>query len=391
MIVGDSMFKPKIKISEKEKATVFHLFQEQNSVVIELFRGKNELKLEKINNYFNSQKEDAQYFVDLVFSYKNKLIYTATDESYWCPTCERLIKKHYDSLTNKEIKEMLTNYRETMSSTDSTFKEIIAANDPIIKLLPSGKYTLSLRKIFPTFGERAIFSAVEDGELKSSVDCYFERLEGSNERISIPSLTSYMLPTQTDNYYSEQTLDEYRAMEFLGRGLIIHFSGFLGCLLDGHHKAKIAYERNEPLECLVIEPYIEKVIYKGTHKPVAFYHIPTLSELCHIIDFSEENELLNHDSLNIFIEAIVSGGKLIECNEMAELISTLFVLFPNRLADLYGVITKIYFYKDLKEKYFLSLSLIERSKTIEELMLDFLINDDYENRQVTKICEDYFR
>ncbi|MFK4565930.1 hypothetical protein [Enterococcus sp. UD-01] len=76
---------------------------------------------------------------------------------------------------------------------------------------------------------------------------------------------------------------------------------------------------------------------------------------------------------------------------MAKLISTLFVLYPARLADLYDVITKIYLYKDLKEKYFITLSLLERSETIEELMLDFLINDDYENQKVTKICEDYFR
>jgi hypothetical protein len=391
MIVGDRMFRPKIKIFEREQATIFHLFQEQDSVVIELFKGKNELKIQNINNYFHSTKEDAQYFIDLVFSYKDNLIYTATDENYWCPTCERLIRKHYDALTSKKIKEIMVDYREIMLSADSTFKEIIAANDPIIKLLPSGKYTLSLRKIFPTFGERKVFSDIEDSVLESSVDNYFEYIKGSNEHISISSLTCYMLPTQTDDQYSEQTLNEYRLKEFLGRGLVIHFSGFLGCLLDGHHKAKIAYERNEPLECLVIEPYMENVIYKGSNQPVDSYHIPTLSELCQIIDFSEENDLLNYNNFNFFVEAIKLRQKTIESGEMAKLISTLFVLYPARLADLYDVITKIYLYKDLKEKYFITLSLLERSETIEELMLDFLINDDYENQKVTKICEDYFR
>ena len=54
-------------------------------------------------------------------------------------------------------------------------------------------------------------------------------------------------------------------------------------------------------------------------------------------------------------------------------------------------IDKYNLYKDIRLRYFGYLATLERTETIEQLMLDFLINDDYKNKQLTKLCEDYFR
>lgn len=108
--VGEIVFKTKINYLKNEKASTINVLQSQDSIVIEVVRGKNQLKFESMSNYFKSTKEDSDYFVDLLFLYKKNLLYTATDECYWCPTCERIIRKHYDSSSNSEIKEIMNTY-----------------------------------------------------------------------------------------------------------------------------------------------------------------------------------------------------------------------------------------------------------------------------------------
>lgn len=68
--VGDIVFKTKINYLKNEKANAISVLQSQDSVVIEVVRGKNQLKFESVSNYFKSTKENSEYFVDLLFSYK---------------------------------------------------------------------------------------------------------------------------------------------------------------------------------------------------------------------------------------------------------------------------------------------------------------------------------
>lgn len=385
------MFKTKIKQLTNIKPNTTNILQSQDSLVIEIVGGKNQLKFESVSNYFNSTKADSQYFIDLLFSYKNSLLYTATDENYWCPTCERIIKKHYDSTSTKEIKVIMNTYRETMNCQNSTFNELIEANYPILTLLPSGKYIISVRQIFPTFGENEKFSDFTDKRLTASVDLYYRFLGGKKGHVSVDSYTSYMLPTQTNQSYSKETLDSYRKKEYLGRGLIINLSGFIGCLLDGHHKATVAYERTQSLECVVIEPYSEIRVYKGNSNKEVFNFDkpPTIDEFCYLKIFLETNEIANMTDLIKLTNKIVKDGSCFE--DMEQLIVALRLFKPELLGDLYDTILNNYLYKDIRLRYFGYLSSLERTEMIEQLILDFLINDDYENKQLTKLCEDYFR
>lgn len=388
------LFKPKIIYSTDKKSNRIHLLQSQDSVVVEVQRGKNQLQFKTVSNYYNSQKENAQYFVDLLVSYKKDLLYTVTDENYWCPTCERLIKKHYKKASTSQIKQVMDRYRSTMNNKTSSLEELIQANEPILKLLPSGTYTVSLRRIFPTFGEDRLFSDFEDSELTASVDYYYQLSKNTNESISSTASTVYMLPTQPKEVYSEDTLRHYRESDYLGRGIVVGLSGFLGCLLDGHHKAKVAYERKQALECFVIEPYIEDVIYKGIEldgEVLNFHTIPTIEEFCYAQSFIEDMELTNIDELCTLLEQVENNKINDYYEEMERLLVVMYLFKPDALLALYDVILETYMYKNLRFTYFRYLSFLERTKFTEQLMLDFLINDDYENSELTKLCEDYFR
>ncbi len=265
-------------------------------------------------------------------------------------------------------------------------------NYQILSLLPSGKYIISIRQIFPTFGESKIFSEFNDKILTASVDSYYKFLGGDNGHISVDSSTCYMLPTQTGQSYSKETLNSYREKEYLGRGLVINLSGFIGCLLDGHHKATIAYERTETLECVVIEPYVESRIYTGDKSNEETFNIngiPTIDEFCYLQNFLDINEIKSMTDLEELTKNVVKDRNYFE--DMEQLIVTLHIFKPKLLEELYDTILESYLYKDIRLRYFGYLATLERTETIEQLMLDFLINDDYENKQLTKLCENYFR
>ncbi|MGX6961103.1 hypothetical protein [Vagococcus xieshaowenii] len=386
------MFNTKVKVLKNIEFDTTNILQLHDSVVIEVIRGKNQLKFESVNNYFNSSKEHSDYFIDLLLTYKNSLLYTATDENYWCPTCERMIRKHFNSSSTVEIKSIMTSYREAMNNESISLNELVEVNVPILSLLPSAKYIVSLRYIFLTFGENMVFSEFTDKPLTASSDSYYRALGGYDGIISVDASTSYMLPTQASELYSKDTLGDYRQQAYLGRGLVINFSGFLGCLLDGHHKATIAYERKQPLECFVIEPYKENNVYKGFNSNfnnLTINKIPSIDEFCYVQSFLEKYDITDIEILTRLTSEVLLDNNYFE--DMEQFIITLCIYKEELLIDLYSILTENYLYKELRLSYFEYLSYMERSDEIEELMLDFLINDNYENKQLTRLCEDYFR
>lgn len=380
--------KPKITQVHPITSTNFHLLQIEDSVVIQVKQGRNILKNEWTKNDYQSSNE---YAMDLLFTFKEKILYSATDENYWCPTCERLIRRYAYNL-EEEILQQLSNYRQVMGKS-SIFQEIIEANKPLLELLPSGSYTLSLRKVFPTYGEQACFIDFLSGSLTASADSYYEFMD--NEPMTVEASTIYMLPTQEKERLNEDTLKDYRKKDMLGYGVVWGFCGFLGCLLDGHHKAMIAYERNQPLDCFVIEPYIEgQPLWKkneGVFPKKRFPEIPTISEFCFLQNFIDEKEMNSQEELLSYFTAILERKMIPQEGEMDQFIHLIAYFFPERLKELYSIISTTYPYKSLRERFFHFLARQARSLEIEKIMLDFLIYDDYESPQATKICEDYFR
>lgn len=71
------------------------------------------------------------------------------------------------------------------------------------------------------------------------------------------------------------------------------------------------------------------------------------------------------------------------------LLSYYHIFKASRLLELYSLL-KQYYYKDIRISYFEKLAEIEDSTLVDEVMLDYLINDEYDNLTVTSICDDYF-
>ena len=99
--------------------------------------------------------------------------------------------------------------------------------------------------------------------------------------------------------------------------------------------------------------------------------------------------LIYYTDLEKLIQSVVKVRNYFE--DIEQLIVTIHFFKPKLLEELYDTILESYLYKDIRLRYFGYLATLERTETIEQLMLDFLINDDYENKQLTKLCENYFR
>lgn len=325
-------------------------------------------------------------------------VYTATDEGYWSPTCEKLIRRHhaahFESLT---LTNKLADYRLAMGKEKVSFDELLQANEMIFSLLASGTYRVSLKTVFPTFGENEIFSSFHDEQrLDASVEGYYRWL--GDDALYIHNDVRYMLPTQHQSLLSEEALENARFRPFLGRGLVLGYVGFLGCLLDGHHKATVAYERKSGLECLVIEE-LDKITALGA-VPVEelveqsfFNHLstnlPMIEDYCYIAFLMNKKKLTSHDEVMGFVREVLDHKRLVSETDMASLISYCYAYAVTDLLELYPLL-KHYMYKDSRVDFFEKLSMLDNSETLDNLMLDYLINDEYDNLAITRICDAYF-
>ncbi|CAO1610344.1 hypothetical protein BFR35_05575 [Brochothrix thermosphacta] len=65
-------------------------------------------------------------------------------------------------------------------------------------------------------------------------------------------------------------------------------------------------------------------------------------------------------------------------------------VFAERELSRFYQLSKKYQYKDIRHSYFEKLSSVGNSEQVDEIMLDYLIYDEYDNSAVTKICDEYF-
>ena len=360
--------------------------EKKNSTLMKVSNGMGKLKSEYKTKSCKKASESDSY---LDFKYKSKVLYSAISDYYGCPTCEKLICRHYPDIDASEIAEKMDEYRSVMEQEHSNFEDILEVNEMLFQLLESGFYRVSLKRIFPTFGEPKIFSDFNNDQyLKASVDMYYQYMDNGTSYVG--SHIAYMLPTQSERELSEDTLKNYRQKNYLGRGLVMGYTGFLGTLLDGHHKATIAYERDEALECLVIEKFHEEYQQIELNQfGFKIQRVPTIDDYCSITQLMENHELYTLESLQAFSEDVVAGKVFLQEDEMDCLLSYYHIFKASRLLELYSLL-KQYYYKDIRISYFEKLAKIEDSTLVDEVMLDYLINDEYDNPTVTSICDDYF-
>lgn len=370
-----NFFKPKIRYFEDDL----------DGVIVQVKNGKGVLQ-----KNFSSSRENGLLSV----SYKNHLLYTASDDLYWCPTCERMIRRYYSDVIIDEQDYLLSRYRKVMGDKEASFDELLEANRLWFELLASGYYRVSLRAMYPTYGGEAIFSDFENEEkLPASVESYYEYMD--NEPIYFDGEAVYMLPTQKKEALSETVLQTYRQKNYLGRGLIYGFVGFLGCLLDGHHKATVAYERNTTLECFVIEPVSEpktKLIpYSNAQSrqqsdKLSEQKILDLPRYCYLHSLLED---YSKQELDVLIKQVVKKEIYVQEGLLSQLVIYCYQYNEKELFLFYPIVMAPG-YREVREEFFRLLSRLPVSEELDKIMLDYLINDEYDNRVITQICDDYF-
>ena len=374
--------KPKIKYMSTLDGT-------NDSIILTVKHGRGDLRQEPMQQYETESH--------VTFSIKGQKVYSAIDESYGSPTYEKLIRRHYPTTEQVILTDALAEYRKAMMQENTTFSELLEVNEMLFCLLESGNYRVSLKKIFPTYGETHVFSQFSTEKiLKASVDLYYEWLD--NDSVYMDSCVRFMLPTQGKELIAEKTLEDYRKKSFLGRGVVLGYIGFLGCLLDGHHKATVAYERQQALECLVIEKLEQKkVIEPITPEKLVeevFFNgrtaqLPTVEDYCYIRYLMEERTITTHKKMLLLCEQVIKEQVVLQEGQLDCLFSYCQVFTERELPRLYQL-TKKYQYKDIRYSYFEKLSSVGNSEQIDEIMLDYLIYDEYDNLAVTKICDEYF-
>lgn len=366
-----------------------------DSIILTVKHGRGDLRQEYSDLYLPMQQYETESHV--TFSIKGQKVYSAIDESYGSPTYEKLIRRHYPTTEQVILTDALAEYRKAMMQENTTFSELLEVNEMLFCLLESGNYRVSLKKIFPTYGETHVFSQFSTEKfLKASVDLYYEWLD--NDSVYMDSCVRFMLPTQGKELIAEKTLEDYRKKPFLGRGVVLGYIGFLGCLLDGHHKATVAYERQQALECLVIEKLEQKkVIEPITPEKLVeevFFNgrtaqLPTVEDYCYIRYLMEERTITTHKKMLLLCEQVIKEQVVLQEGQLDCLFSYCQVFTERELPRLYQL-TKKYQYKDIRYSYFEKLSSVGNSEQIDEIMLDYLIYDEYDNLAVTKICDEYF-
>ncbi|SPN74429.1 hypothetical protein [Brochothrix thermosphacta] len=374
--------KPKIKYMSTLDGT-------NDSIILTVKHGRGDLRQEPMQQYETESH--------VTFSIKGQKVYSAIDESYGSPTYEKLIRRHYPTTEQVILTDALAEYRKAMMQENTTFSELLEVNEMLFCLLESGNYRVSLKKIFPTYGETHVFSQFSTEKiLKASVDLYYEWLD--NASVYMDSCVRFMLPTQGKELIAEKTLEDYRKKPFLGRGVVLGYIGFLGCLLDGHHKATVAYERQQALECLVIEKLEQKkVIEPITPEKLVeevFFNgrtaqLPTVEDYCYIRYLMEERTITTHEKMLLLCEQVIKEQVVLQEGQLDCLFSYCQVFTERELPRLYQLAKK-YQYKDIRYSYFEKLSSVGNSEQVDEIMLDYLIYDEYDNLSVTKICDEYF-
>lgn len=314
-------------------------------------------------------------------------------------TTVKSIEDYVNLINPERIVTKLDDYRMIMNEEDATFDEILKVNEEIFGMMASGFYKISLKTIFPTYGEKELFSSeIKNKELKASADTYYSSVEG--DAIFADKRLAYMLPTQNEETISDKCLESYRNKSYLGRGLIMSFTGFLGGLLDGHHKATVAYERGIPIECLTIEALTDQraLRLKASQlkllgiKQQAFptpQSIPTIDEYAQINSFINDLGLTSHREVGLLYRRILNGEQLLSSSEFDALISYCHLYYKKALVELYPIALELQ-YKNSRKKYFSYVTQLNNESSVDQILYDYLKKDQRSCPETTKECEGYF-
>lgn len=147
----------------------------------------------------------------------------------------------------------------------------IAIAAPLLEMLQSGFYMVSLVNHWPTVGDEFLFWEAFGKNCRPPA-----LMQGSDPREGL-----FLFPTYSDSKTNENLVAKYEEGIASGRrpvGIALYHAGRLSLLLDGHHRA-VAYTRLEQeVPCILIEPLKVALRIEGQYRQ-PFLDIPGLGEV----------------------------------------------------------------------------------------------------------------
>lgn len=363
------------------------------------------------------------------------LIKWHSQDSYNCPTCEKLISAGYG--LDKVDKETMDFIRSYSNRSYETIQASIDQVEPILKLLKSGYYALADIELYLVDGSGRFFWNITNTPKYNKASCdigYKFKWTGGHPQ--------YLLATQPPNRYNQKTVEFYREQLRKGeqlRGLAYHLDGFLCLLLDGHHKAVAAALEGQEFRCLTILPTIalihegkklgSKVWIGGAQLDIADF--PEKLNRAAYKNFGEKRlemlqaekfmsmeeeawdryewpqELLEignkyPDVLGVVcvelagelsderIDRLLKGKDVDATDELDIVLRALIALKDERATKVAIDIARSEAWKELWAMVFTFLYSMP-GNDVEDFFLEFLINDEKLRPNLTEIANDYFR
>lgn len=226
------------------------LYLPANCLLFYLKNGKNILRTEWYQMESSSSPFEEDYFTLLLG--KTPLVYV---QSSGCPTCESLLAAGYG------IPEDQNELKETCNQINlpyTTLADALERISPLIFLLPTGFYLLSMSDYYPTDGNGHFFwKAVNQFTPLSATAEYYE----SRNYRCLDCPPAFLYPSQPHSKFDPDRVEYYRHIIRENRPFphaIAHsLMGAVSVLLDGHHRAAAAALEGKMLPTLTIsEPLV---------------------------------------------------------------------------------------------------------------------------------------
>lgn len=170
-----------------------------------------------------------------------------------CPTCTSLLATGYgiENANCKELEVIEKKINEPFQSLENSIKAI----EPLLSLLTSGLYLIADGECYPTDGNGNFFWNTPN-ELTENLATAGHFLEDCEW---IGGHPVYIYPTQNSDCYNRDRVNYY--MDILKdeqqdpRAIVYNYSEFVNIVLDGHHKACASALLKKTVKSIVIMPF----------------------------------------------------------------------------------------------------------------------------------------
>ena len=152
--------------------------------------------------------------------------------------------------------EELEKIQKEINSNFISLEKSIKTIEPLLKLFETGFYLIADAECYPTDGEKNFYWDISN-KLKDypATALVFSHEYGDDYYVFGQPV--YLYPTQTTDCYNKERVDYYiekfkNSDNDEPRAIVYNFGEFINFVIDGHHKACASALLGKPLKCLLI-------------------------------------------------------------------------------------------------------------------------------------------